>query len=449
MVDITENDPLKQEVAIDPDYDDADEQTDRERRSFVERTLTDTLGEGERKTAVVIQPVFYADLVAWALKTWLEREGWRVLKATGNEGQSMPHHETVEYAPDCQAEFMMNGILTVARQDTRLTLIVRIKPRCQPQIQITGRVEDASAVTAMAEGLSALIKNENFYRHACVRMNAYYPALITPESRSWNSIILDEDTLRDIRQNTIGFFRKSRQLARMGVPRKRGLILSGHPGTGKTLICKAIMKQTAGKYTCITTDPGLMDEPNYIRAVYALAGELAPSFVFIEDLDQIGQSRSLFPFHNGSPLNTLLEVMDGAEACDGIITIATTNSLDSLDSALIRRPSRFDRIIELPHPDEDKRRSIIDTLSRRIRLDADIKAYITRSTRHFTPAQLQEVIYTLAIDRAGRERRFRTTAPLAVTREDVDRAIRRVNSFRQTGSLGFRPSDCGPGDGVA
>lgn len=150
--------------------------------------------------------------------------------------------------------------------------------------------------------------------------------------------------------------------------------------------------------TCITTDCYQLREAWYVDELYEIARELSPSIVFIEDLDLIGKSRDEYGNEAATPLSALLAALDGLETNLGVVTIATTNFLDSLDNALIRRPSRFDRVITLKRPDLSQRQEIINRLCRKIRLSPDARLYLARHSECYTPAQLQEVVFSLAIE---------------------------------------------------
>lgn len=86
------------------------------------------------------------------------------------------------------------------------------------------------------------------------------------------------------------------------------------------------------------------------------------------------------------------------EEKQGIITVATTNNLQSLDRALSQRPSRFDHVIEIPLPTIEERKELVCLLCQKVPLDEDSREYIAQKAEHCTPAQLQEIIFSLAIE---------------------------------------------------
>ncbi len=93
-----------------------------------------------------------------------------------------------------------------------------------------------------------------------------------------------------------------------------------------------------------------MDDDSYIPQLYELAQDISPCIVFIEDIDLISQNRMGWGYTKGTAILSLLSVLDGVEECYEIVTVATTNHLETLDKAIDRRPLRFDRIIEIPYP---------------------------------------------------------------------------------------------------
>ncbi len=182
--------------------------------------------------------------------------------------------------------------------------------------------------------------------------------------------------------------------------------------------------------TCINTSAYAMDADDCLTDLYELAEDLRPCLVFIEDIDLIGQNRQEFGYQRGPALLSLLSVMDGVEEQREVVTIATTNCLETLDKALSQRPSRFDRVIKLTRPATEQRRELVHRLCEKIPLDEGLEEYIAMRAENCTPAQLQEIVYSLIIQRpAGKpEPTF--------DRSDIDRAISRIND-KNRNRLGF------------
>jgi len=167
-----------------------------------------------------------------------------------------------------------------------------------------------------------------------------------------------------------------------------------------------------------------------------LLEKIAYSDRLLEDLDLIGECRD-GSNSRGEALNELLDVLDGVKECNEVVTIATTNYVEALDDALIKRPSRFDRIITMLPPDKELRREIVYNLSKRIPLSLAIQDHVVCMTEGCTPAQVQEVVYGLVIQHKslhdnGKSYRF--------TAEEVDNVLRRINR-RNNEPIGFKKAD--------
>ena len=172
------------------------------------------------------------------------------------------------------------------------------------------------------------------------------------------------------------------------------------------------MTRLVGSFAAIT-------EGAYFGTLYELAEDLAPCIVFIEDLDSIGQQR--WGMYHGTPqLVSLLDEMDGIGEKSRIVTVATTNHVESLDEALRTRPARFDRVVEIPAPSADLRAAHIDRLSGKIHLDREVKDHLVRKTEGLSPAQVQETMFGLVINR---EDDVTATGNAAFSTADVDRVI--------------------------
>jgi AAA+ superfamily predicted ATPase len=136
---------------------------------------------------------------------------------------------------------------------------------------------------------------------------------------------------------------------------------------------------------------------NYFRVLYEIAGDLAPSIVVIEDLDLVAQEREDHGIHTSPLLIALLNILDGLEKTSAVVTVATTNHLEALDKAIRERPSRFDRVIRMELPEFGERKALAALLSRRIPVETGVADLIASETGGCSPAQIQEVFYTMAI----------------------------------------------------
>jgi len=385
-------------------------------------SLQTFLGDDRTVTASVVQPVYYRRLLAWALQRYIEEQGWQTVRTVGYLAPE-PLYTDVNTGSGETTNVLCDGTLFLVRLDERLAVTIDASPRGNNSVVVTGPARCEDTVRGFTAGVETTVRQRNFYRGRNIEFGGRIDFLDVPP-KSWDTIVLDEEAREEIEANTTGFMARRESLARYGIPARRGVLLTGAPGTGKTLICKALMSTSRGT-TCILTNAYALAADDYIPVLYELARDLAPSIVFIEDIDLIAQERMEWGYASGAALLALLAVLDGIEECHEIITVATTNHRETLDKALKQRPSRFDRIIEIPCPSPEQRRSLVAGLCRRLPLDGDIQEHIARRTAGFTPAQVQEVLYSLAI-RYGEDNGGDVPQPLSVTAEQVDRTISTV-----------------------
>jgi cell division protease FtsH len=185
----------------------------------------------------------------------------------------------------------------------------------------------------------------------------------------------------------------------------KGILLEGPPGTGKTLIAKAIAGETDAWFLAVSASEfielyvGLGAQK--IRNLFRVARENKPAIIFIDEIDSIGRQRgtgiNMGNDEREQTLNQLLAEMDGFAQNDGIIVIAATNRRDVLDAALLR-PGRFDRIVNVPLPDRESRRDILEkyTETKKISSDVDMDV-LAEMTGGFSGAELKNLLNEAAI----------------------------------------------------
>ena len=180
----------------------------------------------------------------------------------------------------------------------------------------------------------------------------------------------------------VDFLKNPDRYQRLGGRIPRGVLLAGQPGTGKTLLARAVageagvpfFSSSASEFVEAIVGVGAAR----VRDLFKKAKEAAPAIIFIDELDAVGRSRSGGAgFGSGSndereqTLNQILTEMDGFESDATVIVLGATNRPEVLDSALLR-PGRFDRRVTVPPPDLDGRRSILEVHTRSVPLDADV-----------------------------------------------------------------------------
>jgi cell division protease FtsH len=185
----------------------------------------------------------------------------------------------------------------------------------------------------------------------------------------------------------------------------RGILLEGSPGTGKTLLAKAIASEADANFISIAASEFVelfvgMGAAK-VRAFFKKARDNKPCILFIDEIDAVGRQRgagiNMANDEREQTLNQLLAEMDGFADNDGILIIAATNRKDVLDAALLR-PGRFDRIINVPLPDKDSRKAIFKVHSKNKKLSEEINMeLVSELTNGFSGAQIKNLLNEAAI----------------------------------------------------
>ena len=213
-------------------------------------------------------------------------------------------------------------------------------------------------------------------------------------------------------QEIVEFLKAPKKFTDMGARIPKGVLLVGHPGTGKTLLAKAVAGEAGVPFFIISgsdfVEMFVGVGASRVRDLFDQAKKNAPCIVFIDEIDAVGRQRGagLGGGHDEreQTLNQLLVEMDGFSANEGVIVLAATNRPDVLDKALLR-PGRFDRQIVVSPPDVKAREEILEVHSRQKKLgeDVDLKI-IAKNTAGFSGADLENVMNEASLLAARRNK---------------------------------------------
>jgi len=238
--------------------------------------------------------------------------------------------------------------------------------------------------------------------------------LITAETRpnvTFDDVAGVEEAKEEL-EEVIEFLKSPRKFSRLGGRIPKGVLLVGSPGTGKTLLARAVAGEASVPFLSVSgsnfVELFVGVGASRVRDLFDQAKRHAPCIIFIDEIDAVGRHRGagLGGGHDEreQTLNQLLVEMDGFETAEGIIIMAATNRPDILDPALLR-PGRFDRKVMLPQPDVNGREAILKIKVTRIPLAEDVNlSVLARGTPGFTGADLESMVNEAALLAARRNR---------------------------------------------
>ena len=224
----------------------------------------------------------------------------------------------------------------------------------------------------------------------------------------------------------VEFLKNPDKFARAGAVGPRGLLMVGPPGTGKTLMARAMAGEAEVPFLALTgssfVELFVGVGASRVRDLFADARKRAPSIIFIDEIDAIGQRRGGSFVANDEreqTLNQLLAEMDGFDPSAGVVVVGATNRPEVLDPALLR-PGRFDRQVEIPLPRQAERKAILEVHVKGKHLAADVDlGVVARGTPGFSGADLANLVNEAAIVAVRHDRDVITSTDLDEARDRI------------------------------
>ena len=390
----------------------------------------------------------------------------------GVEGQlsrlEKDYRELTERAQNLLTErvYLENEVSQQKKKVSRLEEEIRML-RSPPHIvgHVQDRISDEKVVVRSSNGTVFLVPaNQRIDREALkpgarVALNQDTLSVIEVLHDAWDPLVTGAEMLEkpDISYDDMGGIDELIQLikesielpltspesfTRFGIKPPKGVLLVGPPGCGKTMLAKAVASSTDCSFIRLVgsefAQKYIGEGGRMVRELFDLAREKAPSIVFIDEIDAIGAKR-LDTATSGDrevqrTLMQLLAELDGFDALDDVKLISATNRPDILDEALLR-PGRFDRIIEIPLPDEDGRTSILKIHMGKMPKTKDLSvSKIVSQTKGFSGADLKATCVEAAMVAIRAKRK-------SVNSKDFKTAIERISVKKANSVRGDAPEN--------
>ena len=243
---------------------------------------------------------------------------------------------------------------------------------------------------------------------------------------TFNDVAGIDEAKQDL-EEVVEFLKDPHKYQKLGAKIPKGALLVGTPGTGKTLLARAIAGEAGVPLFSISgsdfVEMFVGVGASRVRDMFEQAKKSAPCIIFIDEIDAVGRHRGA-GLGGGNDereqtLNQLLVEMDGFEANEGIIIVAATNRPDVLDPALLR-PGRFDRQVVVPSPDIIGRDKILKVHTKKIKMDKSVKTIsIARSTPGFSGADLANIVNEAALTAARKNKKMVTMIDFEEAKDKV------------------------------
>ena len=249
--------------------------------------------------------------------------------------------------------------------------------------------------------------------------------------------VAGEDEAKENLQEVVNYLHDPSKYQEIGASMPKGILLVGPPGTGKTMLAKAVAGESNVPFFSISgsefVEMFVGMGASKVRDLFNQAKEKAPCIVFIDEIDAIGQKRSGGQYGGNDEreqtLNQLLTEMDGFEGNNGVIILAATNRPESLDPALTR-PGRFDRRVPVELPDLLGREAILKVHAKKIKVAEDVDfSKIARMASGASGAELANIVNEAALLAVRDGRRFATQADLEESMEVVIAGYQKKNAI--------------------
>lgn len=352
--------------------------------------------ENLQETSKIYYGYLYRNSIAVCFDEFLKENNYTKIKELNLESNGFypVKKEDIELSPRVHKRCIIDGVFFLTKEDFKVVVefIEGYSSEKTWYVELTYRKEDESKALKFLIDLDSYAVAHCYLKKAKIDPNLSHIKI--GSDYTWEDIILPDSTKKEIHANVDNLINSIEIYKENKINFKRGLILKGIPGTGKSLLGKIICQNVDCTFIWVT--PKYLTNSLNVSLICDLARELSPSVLFLEDIDLYGEDR--LSNSNNSLLGELMNRLDGLVENHYIIVIATTNKPDILEEALRNRPGRFDRILDIPLPDLAGRLKMLQLYTQNVKLDQVDLAEIAHKTDKFTGAHIKELVNTAVMD---------------------------------------------------
>ena len=325
-------------------------------------------------------------------KFFLEEKGYKIVDELWEEESnfSVPTRESIAISLTESFSSLSQGIIFLENENEKVVIKVEERDyddRYRYEIWHTCDFD-------ILDEWEKYSRNHNFYKGKKINGNCDFLEL--DESLTWDDVILTDEVRKVISSSVDGLLEVRDILSKNGFSIKRGLILTGPYGTGKTMICKVLANEM--NVSVIYVLPSHIKNVKDIGRICDMARDLSPSLLILEDIDYLAQERD---DENSWSVIELMNRLDGIEKFNDVITVATTNKLEKVEKAVRNRPGRFDKVITINKPDCDLRREMLDLFTKDLELYKDVDMdLLVKKTYNMSGAYIHHLVAAAAAEAA-------------------------------------------------
>jgi len=339
---------------------------------------------------------YYKNIICVSFEKFLKQCGYTIVKkfAVSERDFRAIQKEDIEISQNNFKRYITDGFFFLEGKDHRLVLDMDDVYRREEEwaMELFCDISDESKALDFLIKLETFAKDNSYLKGAKIDPSLNFIPM--DKSYTWDDVILPEAIKKEIRLNVDNLLDKLDIYKKNNIVFKRGLILTGIPGTGKTLIGKIICRVANCTFLWVT--PKSLGLTRNIASICKLARELAPTVLFLEDIDLYGGHRES---NAGTAfLGELMNQLDGLIENEYIIVIATTNKADKVEDALKNRPGRFDRILDLPKPNTEGRLKMLTLYLSKYNVEKLNLEKVSKETTGYTGAHVKELVNTAMIE---------------------------------------------------